>query len=195
MGIAMINRWIASFVVATGVGTGIALAEADGPDYYRVVGVDPGDVLNIRLEPNASASKTGAIPPDTDGVRNLGCVGGLSFEQWQAATPAEREAAARDRWCRIEYGGVEGWVAARFLAEGSGGGPGQWAVTGVDPGDVLNMRAEPSGNAAIIGALAPYETGIENLGCTVPSSSSTEWCRIRIRDFEGWVAGRFLTRQ
>jgi len=192
--IAMTYRWITLFVAAA-LGTGVALAEADGPDYYRVVGVTPGDVLNIRVEPNASATKIGAIPPGTDGVRNLGCVGGLSFDQWQAATQAEREAAARNRWCRIEYGGVEGYVAARFLAEGSDGGSGLWAVTGVDPNDVLNMRADPSGSAAIIGALSPYETGIENLGCAAPSGSSTEWCRVRVRGFEGWVAARFLTRQ
>jgi len=177
------------------IGSTSAFAEADGPDYFRIVGVASNDVLNIRVAPNASAQKIGSIPPGADGVRNLGCEGGMSFAEWESATPAEREAAARRRWCRIEYGGVEGWVAGRFLAEGSVGTSALWAVTGVAANDVLNVRVNPSGSAAIVGALSPYETGIENLGCLVPSGSSTQWCRIRIRGFEGWVAGRFLQRQ
>ena len=98
---------------------GIAGADADGPDYYRVVGVAADDVLNIRTEPTASAKTIGAIPPKADGVRNLGCKGGLSFAEWEKASPAERTASRRARWCRISYRGVEGWVAGRFLAEGS----------------------------------------------------------------------------
>jgi uncharacterized protein YraI len=184
--------WLA-FVSA---GAGVAFADADGPDFYRVVGVASNDVLNIRSEPIASAPKIGSIPPGADGVRNLGCEGGLSFAEWEVASPAERDAARHNRWCRIAYGGVEGWVTGRFLAEGSGGGAGAgWKVTGVASNDVLNVRADPSGNAGIVGALSPYETGIENLGCQVPPGSSTQWCRISIHGFEGWVAGRFLAQE
>jgi len=193
--IKMVYLRILTLLAAVALGAGAALATADGPDYFRVVGVASNDVLNIRSEPNASAPKIGSIPPGADGVRNLGCEGGMSFAEWEVATPAEREAAAHNRWCRIVYGGVEGWVAGRFLDEGSGAAPGLWAVTGVAANDVLNVRAEPSGQAAIVGALSPYETGIANLGCTEPPGSSTQWCRIRSKGFEGWVAGRFLREQ
>lgn len=94
-------------------------AEADGPDYFRVSGVAANDTLNVRKDPSAAAPKIGEIPHDADGVKNLGCQGGLSFAQWQAATPAEREAAKRVRWCRVAFGGVTGWAAGRFLAEGA----------------------------------------------------------------------------
>ena len=102
------------FATATGV-----RAEADGPDYFRVTGVSENDALNIREAPEAGATKLGEIPWNGDGIRNLGCEGGLSFAEWEGATEAERKAAAQTRWCRVSHDGVEGWVAGWFLAEGS----------------------------------------------------------------------------
>jgi uncharacterized protein YraI len=98
---------------------GHAAAEADGPDFNRVVGVAAESVLNIRAEPSARARKIGTIPAGADGIRNLGCRGGLSFEEWRTASPEAREAGRRARWCRIAFDGMEGWVAGWFLAEGS----------------------------------------------------------------------------
>jgi len=54
--------------------SGLALAEADGPDYYRVQGVAGNDVLSIRSEADPQADKVGEIPPGADCVRNLGCI-------------------------------------------------------------------------------------------------------------------------
>lgn len=114
---------------------GPARATADGPDFYMVTGVAADDVLNIRSEPRASAEKIGEIPPDGRGLQNLGCEGGLRFAEWQAASQAERDAAARRTWCKITYEGTEGWVAARFLSEDSGADPAQpqdWGVTEIN---------------------------------------------------------------
>ncbi|MCL5779335.1 META domain-containing protein [Limibaculum sp. FT325] len=132
---------------------GRATAEADGPDYFRVTGVEANDVLNIRADAGASHPKIGEIPHDADGIRNLGCIGGLSFAEWEKASDAEREAARNTRWCRIEYGGTEGWVAARFLAEGAAPAPAargsKWRITEIDgalaaPGAELGF--EPDGS-------------------------------------------------
>ncbi len=95
-----------------------ARATADGPDFFRVVGVAAGDVLNMRTGPGTEHAKIGEIPPDEDGLGNLGCVGGLDFAAWQQATPEQREKARKTRWCRVSYRGTEGWVAAWFLTEG-----------------------------------------------------------------------------
>lgn len=95
----------------------VSLADADGPDFFRVTGVAPNDVLNIRETANAHARKIGAIPPNVGGVRNLGCETGLTYTEWEKATEAEREAAAKRRWCKIDYQGAVGWVAGRYLAE------------------------------------------------------------------------------
>jgi len=92
--------------------------EADGPDWWAVTRVGTDDVLNIRAEASGSARKIGEIPHDGHGLRNLGCIGAMSFEEWEKATEAERERAKHYKWCKIEYRGVVGWVAGRYLVEG-----------------------------------------------------------------------------
>lgn len=92
-------------------------AEADGPDFWAVKGVMPGDVLTLHAEPSASGKEVGRIPHDAHGLKNLGCHGGATFAQWQKMTPVERKNANQDRWCRIEFDGKQGWVASRFLKE------------------------------------------------------------------------------
>ena len=77
------------------------LAEADGPDFFRIKDVAADDVLNIRTGPGASHDKIGSIPPTADGIRNLGCQGGLSYAEWAEASQAERDAAAKRRWCHL----------------------------------------------------------------------------------------------
>ncbi len=101
-----------SFWLAPGV-----RAEADGPDYWRVTGVARDDVLNLRTEPNARARRIARIPPGARGLKNFGCQGGPTFQQWQAMSAAERARSARSRWCKVGYNGMTGWVAGRFLAE------------------------------------------------------------------------------
>jgi uncharacterized protein YgiM (DUF1202 family) len=112
-------------VAAAGAALGLALlgaparSDSDGPDYWRVVGVRAGDVLNIRSGPGTEHPKVGEIPASADGIRNDGCKGRLNIVEWEKATPAERTAAFRRVWCQIAYRGVKGWVAGRFLAEGN----------------------------------------------------------------------------
>ncbi|MEM7319489.1 MAG: SH3 domain-containing protein [Pseudomonadota bacterium] len=101
---------------------GIAAADSDGPDYFAVTGVAADDVLHIRSEPLAGSTKIGEIPPDGDGLRNLGCIGGLNLVEWEEATEEERERGRKTRWCQIEYQGLTGWVAGWLLREGSDNG-------------------------------------------------------------------------
>jgi uncharacterized protein YgiM (DUF1202 family) len=97
-----------------------ANAEADGPDFYRVSGVAADDVLNIRAEPTSQATKVGSIPPNADCVRNLGCQGGLSLQEFTTLNQVEqaRRLQQNPRWCQIQYQGIKGWVAGRYLVEG-----------------------------------------------------------------------------
>ncbi len=103
------------------LGSGPVTADADGPDFYRVTRVSKGDVLNIRAAPEARAAKVGAIPPDGTCIRNLGCKGGLTFEEFSTLSQSEQAKRLKQnpRWCQVEYQGVTGWVAGRYLAEGS----------------------------------------------------------------------------
>ena len=101
--------------------SGNALAEADGPDYYRLRDVSSDDTLNIRAEPDPTATRLGEIPSGADCIRNLGCQGGLSFQEFTTLSKVQQEKRLKQnpRWCKVEYRGIVGWVAGRYLAEGS----------------------------------------------------------------------------
>jgi uncharacterized protein YraI len=107
--------------VALSVGSGTALATADGPDHFVVQGVAANDVLNIRAGPSSTERKLGQIPSDGNCIRNLGCQGGLTYQEFSTLSAEQRQQRERvnPRWCRIEYLGVTGWVAGRYLGEGS----------------------------------------------------------------------------
>jgi len=98
----------------------VSYAEADGPDFWQVRNVASGDVLNIRAEPNGKAVIIGKIPFDGQCLRNLGCKGGLTFEEATTLSKEEKKALnkKRPRWCKVEYEGTVGWVAGRYLREG-----------------------------------------------------------------------------
>lgn len=100
---------------------GLAGATADGPDHFRVHGVSSSSALNLRDAPSMDARRVGRIPAGAACVRNLGCRGGLSFDEFTTLSPAERalREAQHPRWCRVEYRGMTGWAAARYLAEGA----------------------------------------------------------------------------
>ncbi len=63
-------------------------------------------------------------------------------------------------------------------------------VIGVAPDDVLNIRAEPDANAAIVGMLAPDATGIS---VTAQGTETLDWIHITHDGAEGWVNARFLS--
>lgn len=112
-----------------------ALAGADGPDFWNVTGVAANDVLNMHSESGVHSPVIARVPHDARGLRNLGCSGVPSFEQWQKMSEAQRAQSAHARWCKVEYKGHTGWVAGRFLAEGEpptkgahAAGAGPWSV-------------------------------------------------------------------
>jgi len=69
--------------------------------------------------------------------------------------------------------------------------PAQYGVTGVAANDVLNIRAEPSAGAPIIGALDPYRINVEVLEL----SADGNWGWVGLPEGNGWVSMRFLERQ
>ena len=114
----MFARTIKAAAIAVGMIASNAGATADGPDFWQVIGVASNDVLNMRAESNARAAKVGQIPHNGRGVANYGCVGFMSFAEFEKATPAEREAARKRIWCLVGYGDRIGWAAGRYLEEG-----------------------------------------------------------------------------
>lgn len=71
------------------------------PEDFSVVGVAPGDVLHLRLLPDASSKSRIWIPP---GATNVSDEGGT--------VPGEDE---QTTWRHVGYAGFVGWVNARFL--------------------------------------------------------------------------------
>ena len=78
-------------------------------------------------------------------------------------------------------------------ADGLGGGPDFWEVSGVGDGDLLNLRAGPSTKNRVIGQFANGDV-LRNLGCQM--SGGQKWCKVVLaggdNDSSGWVAGRYL---
>lgn len=97
----------------------VASAQADGPDYWAVTGVQPNDALNLRIAPDAESRTIARIPFNARGIRNRGCPTSVTFEQWKRMSETQRDWSARARWCEVEYQGKRGWVAGRFLKEDS----------------------------------------------------------------------------
>ncbi|WP_417760821.1 MliC family protein [Shewanella sp.] len=93
-----------------------AHAEADGPDFYRITGTTPAPMYAAKAE---TSQLILLLPPDTDGLKNLGCTGIPTFSAWQNMTEAERQAAKQNSWCKIDVNSRQGWIKQQFLAEGS----------------------------------------------------------------------------
>jgi hypothetical protein len=85
------------------------------PPFWAVTGVRANDVLHLRDVPAAEAKSLAGIPPNAHGLKNLGCrYTQPPLEQWMRMNKAQRELAVT-QWCRVEYQGKQGWVAARYL--------------------------------------------------------------------------------
>jgi uncharacterized membrane protein len=79
---------------------------------FRVDGVAEGDVLNIRYKADADSPLAGSIPAGAPHVEALGAPRTVGSAAWQ----------------RVRYGGVTGWVNARFLKPNGGGAPARAAA-------------------------------------------------------------------
>lgn len=113
---------VAVFITLFGATLTQAQRDADGhgPDAWKVTGVAPNDVLNIRMGPGTDYPVTGAFAHDANGLQLVTCVPLITFEQGVAMSDAVRESLP-PRWCLTTDAEEEklGWVAARFLMEGS----------------------------------------------------------------------------
>ena len=105
----------AALAAMLALSAGAASAGADGPDRFDVAGVAPGDVLNLRAEPDPRAPVLARLAPAARGLVNRGCV---ELRGGARVAPAERPRGPV--WCRVEFQGQIGWARARFLVESTG---------------------------------------------------------------------------
>ena len=96
-----------------------AMATADGPDYYSARGIAPGASVPFVAAPRSDAPPVGRIGSAATCLRNLGCQGGLSLEEFSTLSEAAKQQrlAANPRWCQVAYQGRVGWLPGQYLAE------------------------------------------------------------------------------
>ncbi|ROT96312.1 SH3 domain-containing protein [Histidinibacterium lentulum] len=95
-----------------------------GPDAWRVTGVTSDDVLNLRMGPGTRYPIIGSFAHDAAGLTMTTCVPFMTEAQGMTMTPEERERLnLPPRWCLMSDAQArsQGWVAARFLEEDTGG--------------------------------------------------------------------------
>jgi SH3-like domain-containing protein len=125
---------------------------------HCVVNVGPGDSLNMRARPVATAQIVARKRHDECGILVNG--------------------PCKESWCPVEDGHVLGWTHRRFLAMVS---PAIYCVTGVAPGDTLNLRRYPSSQSRVIRQLNRRRCDIAFL-----PYAAGNWQKIRV---DGWQAG------
>jgi SH3-like domain-containing protein len=153
------------FCLLLTLAAGSARAEPVVPgEEHCVVNVRSDDRLNIRTAPHASAAIIARKRYGECGVVVRKCAGS---------------------WCLIEDGHHQGWVHRRYIAMIS---PALYCVSGVAPGDVLNLRAYPSARSRILTRLGRHQCGIAFL-----PYAQAGWQKIRVAGWQGWVKRRYLS--
>lgn len=115
-------RRLSLAALALAAGLSQAHATADGPDAWRVMGVSPSDVLNVRVGPGTEYFVISALPHNARGIQLGTCVPTVTREQYSAlSAAAQQRLNGYAAWCVVIYEGQQlGWVNRRFLTEDGG---------------------------------------------------------------------------
>lgn len=156
--------------LAVGLATMSGGAQADPVvpgEEHCVVNVRDSDRLNMRSRPSSRAEIVAR--------KRYGDCGILVHED------------CRGSWCSVEDGHSLGWVHRHYIAMVS---PAMYCVSGVAPGDVLNVRAYPSAQSRVIARLGRHHCDIAFL-----PYAAGGWQKIRTGGWQGWVNRRYLSGQ
>lgn len=176
----------ASYLVAADAGQEMAVSLAEGSPqaYFNVYA--PGDVPGASTAlfngPRSGLAFSGALPASGD----------YTIQVFLMRAAARRADAAPYALTVAVSGEAITAAPAPDFADGLAGGPDFWQVTGLAGDDTLNLRAEPSTRAPVLGTFAE-EARLRNLGCRMEGSQ--RWCLVEAADdpaLKGWVAGRYL---
>jgi hypothetical protein len=74
------------------------------------------------------------------------------------------------------------------------GTPGMYAVAGVGPGEVLNVRQEAGTASTKVGQIPASATGVEVTGVG-QEADGVLWVPVRYNDLVGWVSSEYLAQQ
>ncbi|MCB1747310.1 MAG: hypothetical protein KDK06_09045 [Gammaproteobacteria bacterium] len=96
------------------IACGRALADATGPDYWRINADAP---VSMRMERDTGSDAVRQRSVDAGGLINLGCAGRLSFAEWSQLPEQGLRRSSDTTWCKVRYLGDEGWIPGRYLVE------------------------------------------------------------------------------
>lgn len=154
----------ALFATALALPTAASAQIVPGEEHC-VVNIKTNDALNVRAKPSASSRIITALDYAECGVIVDTCLG---------------------NWCLIDTDDAAGWVNSKYIAMVS---PALYCVTGVAPGDKLNLRAYPATSSKVLARLGRHQCDIAFLPYAVGS-----WQKIRVEgDLEGWVNRKYLS--
>ena len=153
-----------AFVASIGSITA-ASAQVVAGEEHCVVNVKASDALNVRAKGSASSKVVATLRYGQCGIVVTG--------------------ACKASWCPVEDGHKAGWINSKFISMVS---PALYCVTGVGPGDGLNLRAFPSASSRIMTVLSRHQCDIAFLPYVVGS-----WQKVRAGGYEGWANRKYLS--
>jgi uncharacterized protein YgiM (DUF1202 family) len=162
-----------SVTTTTALPGAYAVAEAD----TCVIGISPGDEVNVRSGPGSDQDLVGALADAAAGVRTTG---------WAALD------ADGDEWRQIAYDDATAWVFAAFLTPCTVGPATGHCVNEAACTDTPNVRTGLGSGFDIIGTLEIDAVGIQGTGATAFDDRDRPWVQIRHEGGAGWVAGWLL---
>jgi hypothetical protein len=146
-------------------------ALSDDVVFLKVVDVKKGDTLSIRESTSYKSRKIGKIPA------NESCVAYLS----------EKKDVGSQKWVKITYKGVQGWVNLRYLKRNWDSPCGKYyQITNVPRNDVLNMRQSPTSSQKVGKISYDYE------GCLTGLDKKQKWVLLDYEGTKGWVFSNYL---
>ncbi|EDN70375.1 conserved hypothetical protein, secreted [Beggiatoa sp. PS] len=144
---------------------------SDNVVFFKVVNVEADDTLSIRRSASSKSRKLGKISAKEN------CVAYMN----------KKEDVGSDKWVKIAYQGVQGWVNLNYLKHNLESSCGTYyKVVKVRRGDVLNMRQFPTTRSGKV-AKIPY-----NQECLVGLDKSSRWVFLDYEGTKGWVYSSYL---
>lgn len=164
----LLGKTLACALAAASVTTAIAApTQVVENEEHCVVNVKSSDRLNVRTKASAGSKVVNRLRYGDCGVIVTG--------------------ACKGSWCPIEDGHFAGWVHSNFISMVS---PAMYCVSGVGPGDGLNLRAYPASTSRILTVLGRHQCEIAFLPYAVGN-----WQKVRAVGYEGWVNRKFVSGQ
>lgn len=171
------------------------------------VGASAGQRMEVTLSPSNTASYFNLIAPSGLPAIHIGSIAGNSFSgrlpesgTYTIQVYLMRSAARRDE--RSDYtlaiaidnkAAPAASTTGQVVVQPNSSEPDAWRVTGLPPGDALNIHTEPSVRSPVI-ARVPEGEVMGNLGCRTVSGQ--RWCQVDVTSgpaMRGWAVARYLS--